>query len=177
MLDFISKRISKENRKGFTIIELMIIIGVLAVLITLGVPAIAGQVSNSKQSAVDNDVRVLASAMAQVVTNLQVEGYSTTQTKNSIVANTNTSTTSSTYLPSRQTVLDLALAQCMMSYKNPRMSTSTGDGVITEVWYTVQVKDGRDVGIIIDYIALKDVDGYEGEYGEISSTSVAALTT
>lgn len=47
----------KMNKKGFTIVELVIVIAVIAILATVLIPTFAGVVNNAKESAALQEVR------------------------------------------------------------------------------------------------------------------------
>lgn len=55
---------SPRNRKGFTLIELIVVIAILAILAAIAIPAFTGTLNRSKQKTHDANVRVIESAIA-----------------------------------------------------------------------------------------------------------------
>lgn len=51
----------KKNQKGFTLVELVVVIAILAVLVTLIVPKIMGNVSDAQKNTEIGNARTLAS--------------------------------------------------------------------------------------------------------------------
>lgn len=49
-----------KNKKGFTLIELIVVIAIVAILAAVGIPALAGQTAKSVQSTVDANARIIA---------------------------------------------------------------------------------------------------------------------
>lgn len=45
------RRVSRLNRKGFTLIELIVVIAILAILAAIAIPAFTGQLTNAKAKA------------------------------------------------------------------------------------------------------------------------------
>ena len=54
----------KQNEKGFTLVELVVVIAILAVLAALMVPRIIGSVEDARRSSAIGDARTLASEVA-----------------------------------------------------------------------------------------------------------------
>jgi type IV pilus assembly protein PilE len=55
--------IQRSRGKGFTLIELMIVVAVVALIATLGYPAYTRQVQSTRQAAVQGDLMAAATAM------------------------------------------------------------------------------------------------------------------
>jgi len=60
MLNFFTKRINRKNKKGFTLIELIVVIAIVAIIAAIGIPAIAGQVAKAKLSSMEADAKSIA---------------------------------------------------------------------------------------------------------------------
>ena len=54
----------KQNEKGFTLVELVVVIAILAVLAALMVPRIIGSVEDARRSSAVGDARTIASEIA-----------------------------------------------------------------------------------------------------------------
>lgn len=54
----------KQNEKGFTLVELVVVIAILVVLAALMVPRIIGSVDDARRSAAIGDARTIASEVA-----------------------------------------------------------------------------------------------------------------
>jgi len=61
----LTKRFNKDE-KGFTLIELIIVIAILAVIVAIAVPNIMGAVNNSRKTADVSNAKILADAVATV---------------------------------------------------------------------------------------------------------------
>lgn len=57
-------RKEKKNQKGFTLVELVIVVAILAVLVTLIVPKIMGNVQDAKKNTEIGNARTLASEIS-----------------------------------------------------------------------------------------------------------------
>ena len=55
----------KTSKKGFTLVEIMIVVVIIGLLAAMAIPAFNKVRQNSRQSAMDNDARQIASAAQQ----------------------------------------------------------------------------------------------------------------
>lgn len=67
MLQWFSKKI--HNRKGFTLIELVVVIAILGILAAIAVPRYTQSVANAQAAALDANTRVLNSAVTMYIAN------------------------------------------------------------------------------------------------------------
>lgn len=75
----------KENKKGFTLIEMIVVIAIIGVLAAILVPSLSGYVRTAKESKKEANARTVYTAAQAAVTSLE--------TKNPVGANTYDSTT------------------------------------------------------------------------------------
>lgn len=71
MKNFMKKRL---NKKGFTLVELIVVIAIVAVLAVIGIPAIAGQVSKAKISTLTANAASVASQAGVYITSKETSG-------------------------------------------------------------------------------------------------------
>lgn len=62
MLTFFNKRL--HNKKGFTLIELIVVIAILGILIAIAVPRLGGFTGTAETRAEESNIRVLEGASA-----------------------------------------------------------------------------------------------------------------
>jgi type IV pilus assembly protein PilA len=67
----------KMNNKGFSLVELIVVIAIMAILVGVLAPSVTGQVDKSRKSKDDQNLDGLASAMATAITDDLVSSNST----------------------------------------------------------------------------------------------------
>lgn len=78
MFNLLNKKIGKKNTKGFTLIELVVVIAIVAVLAAVGIPAIAGQVKKSQDATATSNAKLIAQSASQLLTNQEAAGLDIT---------------------------------------------------------------------------------------------------
>ena len=67
----------KENKKGFTLAELLIVVAIIAVLVAISIPIFTNQLEKAKEA---TDLANVRSAYAEAVANYLTEGNANTYT-------------------------------------------------------------------------------------------------
>ena len=67
---------TRKNVKGFTLVELIVVIAIIGVLAAILVPSMLGYVKKSKVSAANSNAKSLYDAVATTIVELDSEGYS-----------------------------------------------------------------------------------------------------
>lgn len=89
MIQKINKRL--RNRKGFTLVELIVVIAVLGILASIAVPRLSGVTSTAKTNADNASIRTMQSAIAIAEANGEIDlndpttAVTATQIKSAIV--------------------------------------------------------------------------------------------
>lgn len=64
----------KMNKKGFTLIELIVVIAILAVIAAIAIPIFTGMLGNAKQKAADADAKTIATQAQVYLTDAELKG-------------------------------------------------------------------------------------------------------
>lgn len=65
-----------NNKKGFTLAELLVVLAILAVLVAVAIPLFTGAISKAEETAIDANVRAIrAAAVTEILTD---DSYGTT---------------------------------------------------------------------------------------------------
>lgn len=67
------KLIRKNNKKGFTLVELIVVIAIIAILALILIPAITGYTERANKSAVESSARALYSQSVLLITDSESE--------------------------------------------------------------------------------------------------------
>jgi len=78
MLRFFNKRI--HNRKGFTLIELIVVVAILGILAIIAIPRLAGIQENANQKAILSNIKMLNNAAATYAADNNVDQSTVTDT-------------------------------------------------------------------------------------------------
>ncbi len=68
------KKINRENKKGFTLAELLIVVAIIGVLVAVSIPIFTNQLEKSREA---TDVANVRSAYAEVMTQYLEDGSAT----------------------------------------------------------------------------------------------------
>lgn len=138
----------KENKKGFTLVELIVVLVIIAILVAMLIPALTGYINRAKNKSIVAETRSVVMA-AQTLAD---EAYAKADVSGNVSFDkTNTATTGTTYA-SVANLAEVAVTNI------DTIVVGTGDraGVITEVIY----KTG---GKTCTYTA-GDTNGTDGAY-------------
>ena len=69
---------ANETRKGFTLIELIAVLGILSVLMAVAVPSVLGYIKSARRMAAYTDAQIAADAVQQYLDEEKEEGRLTT---------------------------------------------------------------------------------------------------
>lgn len=72
----------KNNQKGFTLAELLIVIAIIAALVAIMIPTFGGQVERAREAA---DMANIRAAYAEVTVDFLENGYNATTPKSTVV--------------------------------------------------------------------------------------------
>lgn len=63
-----------QNKKAFTLIELIVVIAIVAVLAAVGIPAVAGQVTKSQKATADTNSKLVAQQVEKMIIDNEAAG-------------------------------------------------------------------------------------------------------
>ncbi len=120
----------RDNKKGFTLVELIVVLVILAILAALLIPALTGYIDKAKEKQIVAETRQVVMA-AQTLTDEQYAGI----TDGSAVVYNNTTTDPGTRVPKTIYAFDiLKLAEVKGTIIDVKFD-STDKGVVSEVKY------------------------------------------
>jgi type IV pilus assembly protein PilA len=76
-----------KNKKGFTLVELLAVIVILAIILAIAVPSISGMITNAKKSAFEDDVKMIITGIEYQTLEASVDGTVTAPAVGDILAN------------------------------------------------------------------------------------------
>jgi type IV pilus assembly protein PilA len=76
-----------KSKKGFTLVELLAVIVILAIILAIAVPSISGMVSNAKKSAFEDDVKMIITGIEYKTLEASVDSTVTAPAVGSILTN------------------------------------------------------------------------------------------
>ena len=124
----------KSNKKGFTIMEMLIVVAIIAVLAAIAIPTFNGALTKSKEAA---DVANIRAAYAEVVVAHITDGAPLPTTKGDSVSGNTTVKGFDSYLPSSLNYPDkYAVATDKVTYTAAKL-----EGGKTYTWNLKNVTD------------------------------------
>ena len=76
---------TRKNVKGFTLVELIVVIAIIGVLAAILVPSMLGYVKKANQSAANSNAKTIFNGAATACTDCDTNGYALTDSKISLV--------------------------------------------------------------------------------------------
>ena len=92
MLQKMMKKMRRNNKKGFTLIELIVVIAILAILAAILVPSMVGYLNNAKTSTANANARTVYSAASSAAAACIASGQSIATITNKSVSALSTGT-------------------------------------------------------------------------------------
>lgn len=131
------KKTSKKNRKGFSLVELIVVLVIMAILTAALVPSLIGYIRQARQSTAKDECASVVQAAQTVVSSAYASG-SKTYTNNS----DSTKNVVFTAFTGDVTTVDnfkdvvMSLAEVSGEIGSIGLGDSTSEGVVTDVTYT-----------------------------------------
>lgn len=123
-----------KSKKGFTLIELIVVVAIVAVLAAVGIPALAGQMSKSVKATADSNAKLIATQGDIMITEASATVDYKTPKGNSIASAT---------ITQNDALVKEILEACSISLKNGESCSVT----ISDVYDTLDPT--RKVGHMI----------------------------
>ncbi len=140
---------TRKNVKGFTLVELIVVIAIIGVLAAILVPSMLGYVKKSKVSAANSEAKTFYDAAATVLTELDSVGDSWTAADNTQVVvikaatGTQTEAQADTNVKSTKGVV---IGERMMEYGKPKASMSIAVQTDSMAIVAVGIVEGKYAG-------------------------------
>lgn len=127
----------KNNKKGFTLVELIVVLVILAILAALLIPALTGYIDKSKEKSIVAETRQVVMAAQTLVD----ESYGTKVEGTAVKVGTDAATVDVTY----QQIADLAEVKvgCITEVKLNTATAGTDEITGTKVASVKYTKNGR----------------------------------
>lgn len=147
MIKQIKSKLTKKNKRGFTLIELIVVIAIVAILAAIGIPAIAGQVTKSQTSSANSNCKLIAEQASIMLTQAETAGNYAVITKVDGTPLTIASATDANFLAAvaEAANVDLAAYTTLTSIElDPINETDAGGTTVQVGWRVKEVKLEKD---------------------------------
>lgn len=149
----------KKNKKGFTLVELVIVVAVMAVLIAVAIPTVSSITTTAQRTVVDTNARTIESTIKLAEAELAKEGDGTV------------------VMQTYQVVA--ALTEAKLGITEGSYIYDTTDGTVVPVYEAKYLKQGETaaaVGADTDYKITFTATGVTVTYGTENKTHTAPST-
>lgn len=158
MINAIAKRLSNDNRKGFTLIETLVVLALLTMFTIAAIPGISGVLGDMILEQLDTDATNIAREVERLVDDYKDRGYTMSQ----ITAVMYSNSSSTNILPSGETIITTALTNLEL-YDAYGGEINTTNAVVTTASRTIVLTyESIVVGSTVVDIRVKYVRCSEG---------------